>query len=1294
MTLKQSVCAQASLVFYVLLIPIVFALCSLPAAAEDMSGWSEDIGSGKTLTTNDIIAAADACADPVGAVFSGGFDPSDFKMVNMIIDPDSGHMVLRNDSPGMSAEKISIPFTQDVYATFLSEGSAAISDLGWTLYSDAVDENGVFIGWDSLPPEKKHLIFQRIADDTENFGEGDGVLDAGYGVGRFPIGGETALSAYDDGTGGLFVVDRDGLVTPRDMKKRLGRFAAGSEIVFFLATGRLGDPVGTPHVFFNKPWSSDRYDACIPDSGSPAWIDAGNGVFEKVFHLGEPAATGLCQVETNWLEARLLDRLAVQFDLHLSGEGSMEIKFGEFYAHMFGSTSSGDANRWVLGFEDKNASTGGADMDYNDLMFLVERLNGGAAQLDPAKSITPDQENARFTSVEIGVCDVQSAGRCAGKTALTYFVSPDEGANWIEITVWDNVRAFELDGQGAVVRGDAIDPVTWTPGAPAATCRRRSIDLIDKGVTGNRLLWKVEMQSTLATCTAEVIDVQLQAAAAINKTISRASPVIQANILYAGAVETPAAGWNDQNLRGHLTARRIYDPSAPNITLRAEEPLWDAGEALSAMSPDERRIFFPGMGVRRVDGEYLTDRNGLRLRGDGVRVTFAGFLGHAPVQATTLRIFDGRPEVFSGSGTSVLKGSLGGKGFIDHSSGRWEVTFNRPPAAGVPIMARYSWYTVDKILKPFRPENVTNDMLALTDAYIWPDGYAHDLNRDGVFDATAGQTDAAWLVNWVKGYRRPQTGEKKEWLLGSVNQSVPALMIPPGYPRWLYGTEVTAEEREGFTAYQRAHQSRPSVLFIGSGDGMLHAFDAGAFRHGDNPLTPSIKENRGYFLWQPKNENSPRYCTNYGGSDCPAYGTGRELWAFIPAGLMPRLKNNLIPGGERAQINSPPALSDVYIDTDGDGLDDDWRTILIGGTTNGDGNIFCLDVTDPIRPAFLWEFSAMDLIHDDNAQAVATIGRIRDPSTGEPKWVAFISTGRLPDADLFPAVYMLAVSDGSVLQRLTLDDAVDLNASGSIEDGEAAYGQAGTSSGPPVIVDSDDNGFVDRLYVGSNRGLVYKVNLPDDPRAFGQLTHCVVNTDFTDTKGNQIPVDQRRRAVNATPTVVIESGIAENDDLASRIRLVFGTGDSFPENAATGTTHGRNYILAYIDTAAKGDCNPNNHRLDWFYELEEDHGVRAPITTAAGRFYVGTTTSGTEDPCAAVRGGNDNLGLLTVMDLEGAVYLSRRLGNVHVAPLVEDQHIYLITPTVLQSLGSGRYNSALRFFGEAVVNVRSWETVD
>jgi hypothetical protein len=1276
---KRARCRGAALAIFLTVVVTPFPFLTL---ANDIK-WIDE----------DVTVLPDTCAAPAAAGFRRGADTPDLKLVNVDIETDSGHLVLGRGNRDKSIEKMVIPFTQDVYATFLSDGSAAVSDLGWILYADAIDNAGHFIGWNSIAADKKHGIFHRIRDDSESFGAGDGVFDADYGRGGFPTDSEEALSVYDDGTGQLFAADGDARVAPHDMKKHLGRFAAGTEIVFYLTAGISWENAETSRVFFNRPWNPGPYDACIPDSGSPLWMEEGQGVFRKVFHLGDPAAAGVCRVENNWLAAPQLDRLHGLFGLNLSGETYMKIAVGTPYANFFGGCPADDANRIVFGVEDLNGPSGGADMDYNDLVFMVERLNGGTVELNPAGAVTPVQEDAFFTSAELNVCDVQPAGACAGHTALRYFLSPNNGVDWIEVVGWDSAQSFELDSEKAIVLGDSIDPVTWRPGVPPSTCRRRTVDLMDRGVTGNRMLWRIDMQSKRKDCTPEVVDMQLTASAALNQKIYRSPPVIQTNVIYSVSLEPPAGNWVDQDLRGHLTARRVYDAKEPNHTLRDEEPLWDAGRVLSTMHPDQRRIFFPDSDVRQVDGAYLTDEKGQRLHGDGVRVSFSGFLAHAPVQATTIRIADGRPEVFRDSAGSSLKGSFGGIGFIDHFTGRWEVTFDRPPAAGVPIKASYGWYAADRNLKPFTPANVTNDMLALTGEFIWPDGFTNDFNHDGAFDGTAGRTDAAWLVNLVRGYRQPEMGTKKEWLLGPVNHCTPALMIPPGFPDWLNGSAVTAAERESYAAFRRTYQTRPSVLFVGSGDGILHAFDAGAFRHGDNPDTPYIKENRGYFLWEEKRDTSPQYCQNYSGTKCPAYGTGSELWALIPAYQMPRLKNKLVSAGERAQISSSLLLEDVYIDCDGDGHADSWRTILIGASGSGGNSIFCLDVTDPDKPTWLWEIGAIDLFRAATSQPVVRIGHIRDPFTGKPRWVAFAATGRLRDSERFPAVYLIDVSGGSVLKRLTLDDAVDINADGTLEAAEAGYGRNGVLSGAPSVVDSDGNGFIDRLYVGSSNGLVYKVNIPDAPDAARDFNHCIVNSDFSDKDDLTVPMQQRYHGVFAAPAVAIEYDRETDGHAGRRMRIVFGTGEDLITNETVGSSNYRQHVFSYIDTTAKGDCDPDAHRLDWFRELEENHQVRSPIVAASGRLYLGTTTTAVNDPCAPLGEKDEDVGLLTVLDLEGIVYMSRKVGNVHFAPLIDDRHLYLQMPNGLQSFGSGFYNNTIKSCGMPEIIVQSWEEV-
>ncbi len=776
----------------------------------------------------------------------------------------------------------------------------------------------------------------------------------------------------------------------------------------------------------------------------------------------------------------MIDRLSNEFGLPLFGDYRLPLIVGESFPHMIGGPSERNANQWVYGFEDAEPAVGVPDMDFNDLVFLVDRPNGGSAALNPSQAIRPGEAGAFFTSIDLEVCDYQPARDCADQTSLTYFVSVDLGTTWIAVNGWDSGYLISLNPEGAVLRGNAIDPEALEAEDHEYTCRKRRIDLIKRGLTGNRLLWKVVMTSASHDCSPQVLEVQINAATATSLFLPAAAPVVQANVIYTGLVETPAIGWHEHAIRGHLTAREIYHPAQPDRTLPEQHILWDAGEVLAGLDPDKRTIFFPDIDVHRVVKQHLIDDSGREIFGDGIRTAFKGVFAHQPVLGSSVRIYDGRPEVFTDQKPLSLAGSFGGNGVVDYTTGKWEIWFSHPPAVGVPVVADYSWYTLGRSKKTFQPGQVTNTMLVLSDEYVWPDGFLHDFNGDAAFDTTDRQADAEWLVQWTRGDRRPEVGVTKDWLLTGIGPSVPALLVPPGYPRWLSGTAVTDNERQGYVEFREAHKERDSVLFVGSGGGFLHALDAGKFRYGDNPETPVIRENRGYFAWESKTADSPSYCENYSGSKCPDYGSGREMWAFIPANLLPQLKNYVLSGGSRISVDISPVISDVYIDTDGDGRSDSWRTVIVGTVGNPGLSVFCLDVTDPHEPAFLWEKPLADFNRDGLPPAVARIGRIRHPQTGEPIWTAFISTGRLAEKGNYPAVYLLDISNGNVIQKVSLDAAVDLNGDGMLDADEASYGRGGILSGQPAIVDTDNNGFVDRVYVASSHGLVYKLNIPDD----------------------------------------------------------------------------------------------------------------------------------------------------------------------------------------------------------------------
>ena len=1033
------------------------------------------------VITYDTVPDINGCSTDVTYSNPSGFDAAHFNRVN--VDVVAGNFKLNTGNQAIDPDSIIVPFKQDVYVTFLYEGAGfKQTDFGWIFASEG--KGGV-----------KHEIYANINDNDKN-----GILD------------------------GMTDRNGDGVIDRHDNKVYLGTIDGGTEIVFYLDARDNGCGSWCGDIFFTKrAWNDhDLHGRCTGTSGIAREVrlyqDGGEGDTNCYSYV---AACGAGVHTQGWMDAAARTRLNTDFGFNFRAPtGSDPPGFntecidepnGTASTHAIVGAPDETPFAWVIGFDDTtmNDPAKNNDYDYNDVVFLIERKTGGMAQLELSEAIVPNEANAYFTGLVLDVYDFHPGGACLDKTSSKYYVSANGGAagSWIEVTAWDKVHQSDA----AQTIGAAIDPVSWTPGNPEYTYRSRRIDLAGLGLTGNQLIWKVELISEDEDCVPEVLDVQITADTASHGFFARSSPVVQTNVIYAGNYETPEPAWTERINRGHLTASRLYDPEFPDSTLTGDQTLWDAGAELTAMNPDSRTIYYPNMTVTQVVDEALLDAASSPILGDGVTTTFSGTLAHHPVAATTVRIYDDQ-ETFTDRFTDDLQGNFNGSGTIKRFTGEWTVTFQTAPMLNVPIKATYSYYSSSSTLVAFNGANVNNAMLALNNDFVWPTGYIHDFNGDNNFD----EVDADWLVQWVRGYRQPGVNPdvdpriKKEWLLGPIDHSTAAVLVPPGFPLWYFGSQVTDAEREQYEVFRTAHDDRDTVVFVGSRDGMLHAFDGGKYRYGDNPETPGIEEHRGYFLWEPKTGSDPSYCDAYT-TNCPNYGTGEELWAFIPANLLPRLKNNLLKADDQAFVDASPALADAYIDTNADGLADTWKTVLLSAEGNGGDTVFCLDVTDPYNPTFMWEFAAPELFRSRSSPAVAQIGRIHDPLTNHAKWVAFFVTGKVENASLFPAIYMIDISNGSVLHKVVLDDVVDLDGSGIIEAFEVDYGRGGVPSGQPAVVDSDENGFIDRMYLGTDKGLMYKINIPDDPQNTNSnsVTHCVLNTDMVDEDLNTVAAGQR-----------------------------------------------------------------------------------------------------------------------------------------------------------------------------------------
>ena len=1195
-----------------------------------------------------------ACTESIAVSYTEGFSPDDFQMVNTGVDSQSGNLALKTGAPAITAGNIVIPFRQEVYAAYLSGGDGDKKyDFGW------LPVGGGFTG-------VRHRVYAGLSDTDHN-----GIIDD-----------------QED-------LNQDGVVDLRDSRRSLGMIESGTEIVFYIDGSDSG---GDGPFFTRREWNTDRHAHCPDQEGISRIIDK--------HQTGEPGDSGCLPYIRNcgpgtrsqgWLDDAVRQRLSNNFGYHFRGDRSddhpdsiadcFDEQNGSAPTHALMDEPDETPFARVVGFDDSPMDKPAVenDYDFDDVVFLIEHRTGGTARLRSDRAIVPKEADATFSAVNLEVYDFHPAGHCLGKTSLSYHVSADDGAggSWIEVTAWDQVRS---DTPAA----DDISPSNWIPGAPEYTRRSRRIDLAGLGRSGKKLVWKAELISEAHGCVPEIVAVALFAETAGSSLFSHASPVIQANIIYSGTFTTPAPGWREKVSRGELTAGRIYDPEAPGQTLAGDQTLWRAGEQLARVKPDDRKIYYPEFSVAQSVAEPLADRHGNRIVGNGTTRSFSGVLEHYPVLVSSLRIHDDR-EHFTDRFADTLRGNFNGTGTINRVTGEWAVTFEQPPRRNLPIKGDYSYYGLSGRLKEFTTGNITNSMLGLTDEFVRPSGYTHDLNADGRFD----EVDGDWLVEWVRGFNRPASHRVKEWLLGPIDHSSPALMVPPGYPLWYFGSQVLNSERESYDTFRRTHEDRDSVIFVGSRDGMLHAFDAGKFRHGDNPETTEIRENRGYFLWEPRTDDSPAYCADHL-EKCPNYGTGAELWAFIPANLVPRLKNSRLKADEQAFVNASPSLADVFIDTNGDGVEDAWRTVLLSSEGDGGDSVFCLDVTDPRRPQFLWEFAAPEFFRNRPSPTAVQIGRTLIPSTGKPGWAAFSAGDRPVASGNFPAITMIDVSNGRLLNRIVLDDAVDMDGDGMVDRGEIEYGKGGMLAGHPALVDSDGNGFIDRLYVASDKGFIYKINLPDNPdNQSNKITHCILNADFSDEDGKVMPTGRRWQPVYAPPAIVIENGLSQTGDVGYRVGIFFGTGDSpyFSERADTADQ--RYHYFAYKDAAIKGECNPNALYLDWYIELEAGHRIYSAGFAAADQIYFGSATSETENPCAAyLNGVADTAGILYAVNHQGEILMERATGDVATPLLVEDEHIYFRTLSGLRSLGRGIYNNDVLKSGAPVIKVHAWLEVE
>lgn len=200
---------------------------------------------------------------------------------------------------------------------------------------------------------------------------------------------------------------------------------------------------------------------------------------------------------------------------------------------------------------------------------------------------------------------------------------------------------------------------------------------------------------------------------------------------------------------------------------------------------------------------------------------------------------------------------------------------------------------------------------------------------------TTGSSGGALLLAYLSGDRSnevPTSGatstqiyRSRTSVLADIVDSSPTWVGPPSAPytaTWadkLYPSATLPENATGATTYPAfvtADATRLNVVYNGSNDGFMHAFETGSY--------------------------------NADGSYNSANNDGKELFAYMPQAVLNSIHNGTTPTLDYA---SPNYSHNYFVDaTPGTGdlfYNNAWHTWLVGGLGAGGNAIYAIDITNP-----------------------------------------------------------------------------------------------------------------------------------------------------------------------------------------------------------------------------------------------------------------------------------------------------------------------------------------------------------
>ena len=426
-------------------------------------------------------------------------------------------------------------------------------------------------------------------------------------------------------------------------------------------------------------------------------------------------------------------------------------------------------------------------------------------------------------------------------------------------------------------------------------------------------------------------------------------------------------------------------------------------------------------------------------------------------------------------------------------------------------------------------------------------------------------------------------------LLGDIVGSKARPVGPPSFP-------YSDSTNPGYSAFRTSHASRPTVVYVGSNDGMMHAIQ------GD--LTPP-----------------------------PVGKGGRELFSYVPSALFngpnstPNVDGLASLGNpsfvHHFMVDATPNVYDVDFGRTGGTVGaSDWRSILIGGLGKGGKSYYAIDVTDPVdtlgapwsetvmSSKVLWEFSDPDLGYTYGDPIV-----VKTPKWG---WVVIITSG-YNNADGKGYFFILNAKTGARLEKISTGAGAP-----------TAAGSAGMAFANAFVLDGSD-GTIDAVYAGDLLGNLWRWDVTGagvypSPVKIATLTDAEVGgtpQPITSRPMIEVHPTLKKRFVLVGTGRLLDSTDISNTQVQSFYSIMDGTNARFnqPANLPTGINFPitRSVLVANTDAINTGAPYNAARPMGWVEDVDTagDLGWRVVTdpTTLLGSVAWATTLPNVVDPC-------------------------------------------------------------------------------